>query len=330
MQVVITGGMGFIGRRIVNLLAKNEDDEIYILDNLKRHGLDEEAKNILSLPNVSIVEGDLTDANFLTNIDIKVDRLYHLAAFLGVGNVINNPIKTLRVNTISTLNIIDWYQKNRNEDARFLFSSSSEVYSGGFKAGADISIPTPEDVPLVIEDIQNPRYSYALSKMWGEAYLNYLSSEYNDSYISVRYHNVYGPGMGYQHVIPQIISRIQKNEDPFRIIGGEHTRSFCWVDDAALATIKVMESNHEKKGVIHIGDSGNEVSIQKLYNKIFKICNFNPENIKEEGADSGCVSRRCPDTSYLIDNIGYKISTSFESGLKKTVDWYLKNPEKEK
>ena len=83
-------------------------------------------------------------------------------------------------------------------------------------SGFDLPIPTPEQVPAVIEDLNNPRFSYALTKMWGEAYANYLASKNNILTMTVRYHNVYGPRMGYDHVIPQIVKRIKSKENPFK------------------------------------------------------------------------------------------------------------------
>jgi len=326
MITVVTGGGGFIGKVLVQQLLEQsrDEDEIYIIDTLHRHGK-EELNEILSDTRVKIIEANLAIPDSFDSFPKKVDRVYHLAAIVGVGNVETAPLKVLRVNTISTLNMLDWFIKYKTQNARFLFSSSSEVYSGALMAGFNIPVPTPEKVPVVISDIAHPRFSYALTKMWGEAYINYLALQ-KYFCLSVRYHNIYGPKMGYEHVIPQIISRIKSKENPFRIIAGDQTRSFCWVEDAAKATRLVMESDKAMPGtIVHIGNENGEISIDKLYKMIFNACNWYPKNVINSPASSGSVARRCPSTQKLKELTGYLPDTHLKEGLDKTINWYMGN-----
>jgi nucleoside-diphosphate-sugar epimerase len=246
-----------------------------------------------------------------------------LAALVGVNLVEADPVSVMRVNTLSTLNLFDWFVKNSAIGGRLLLSSSSEVYSGGVIAGLDLPIPTPETVPLVIHDLNKPRSSYALTKMWGEAYSNFIASKENVFIMSVRYHNVYGPRMGYSHVIPQIVSRVLSRENPFRIIAGGQTRAFCWIEDAVQATHLIMEAKNTEPGsVVNIGNEDEEIEIGKLYDLIFDLCNWTPERVVKVPSPEGSVSRRCPDTKSLQLLTGYKPNTPLEEGLKKTVLWY--------
>jgi len=230
-------------------------------------------------------------------------------------------------NTLSTMHTLDWFVENSTQGARFLFSSSSEVYGGAVIEGFDLPIPTAENVPAVIADLNNPRFSYAISQVWGEAYANYLAEKNNVFAISIRYHNVYGPRMGYDHVIPQIISRVMSRENPFRIIAAEQTRSFCWINDAVKATHLIMESDNIKPGmVVHIGNEDGEIEIGTLYDLIFDMCGWRPEKVVRVPAPAGSVARRCPNTGRLQLLTGYLPSTPLQEGLRETVFWYKENP----
>lgn len=327
MRTVITGGCGFIGLALTKRLLKYVDktDEIILVDTMQRHGKFSDLSN-LSKRHVKIIEADLVNPDCFHDIPGPVDRVYHLAAIVGVSPVEKDPVGVMLTNTLSTMNILDWYIRNKTLEARFLFSSSSEIYSGAAMSNFDLPVPTPENVPAVIKDLSNPRFSYALTKMWGEAYSNYLAEKDNIFTLIVRYHNVYGPRMGYDHVIPQVIIRVLSKKDPFKVIASQQTRSFCWLEDAVKATHLVMESANVTPGmVVHIGNEDGEVKIGDLYKMIFDACDWYPEKIINVSAPLGSVNRRCPCTERLLKLTGYTPDTSLKEGLEKTVSWYKEN-----
>lgn len=328
MRTVITGGGGFIGLALSRYLLNRAgaDDQIILVDYLGRHGKHVELEQVLSHPGVHLIQTDLTEAASLGQIPSPVDRVYHLAARIGVGPVMQAPAAVLKTNTLVTLNVFDWFVEHAAPGARLLYASTSEVYSGAALAGFDLPVPTPENVPAVVSDMDNPRFSYALAKMWGEAYATYLSPDGHPLFATVRYHNVYGPRMGYDHVIPQIVQRVKAKEDPFRIIGADDTRSFCWIDDAVEATCRTMESPELTPGiVVHIGNQDGEVRIGALYDMIFEICEWTPPRRFDAPSPPGSALRRCPDISRLRTLTGYEPSTPLAEGLKKTIVWYAKN-----
>ena len=327
MRTVITGGCGFIGTALASRLLEgmHKSDEIILVDTMQRHGTPTDL-DILSDPRLKIIEADLSDPDSFCAIPGKVDRIYHLAAIVGVNHVEADPVRVMQSNTLSTMYTLDWFIKNGTREARFLFSSSSEVYAGAAIAGFNLPLPTPENVPAVITDLGNPRFSYALTQMWGEAYANYLAEKYNVFTLSVRYHNIYGARMGYDHVIPQIISRVMARENPFKIIAAEQTRSFCWIDDAAKATHLLMESDKAEPGIlVHVGNENGEIKIGKLYDLIFDDCSWWPEKVIRVPAPVGSVARRCPNTERLRLLTGYSPSTPLQEGLRETVSWYKEN-----
>ena len=329
MHSVITGGGGFIGLALAKHLVNQAkpSDKITLIDSLERHGKHPELDRILAFPFVDLIQADLTNPESLDQIPNPADRVYHFAAYVGVGPVTKAPAKVLRSNTLSTLNVFEWFSNNSNSGARLLFASTSEVYSGAGLSGFKLTIPTSECAPVVISDLDNPRFGYAIAKVWGEAFAKYLGVENNNNiFICVRYHNVYGPQMGNDHVIPQIIERVISREDPFKIIGADQTRSFCWIEDAVDATHRIMESPHITSGlVVHIGNQKGEVRIGHLYDMVFKLCGWKPLNLVNVPAPSGSVSRRCPDVTRLRSLTGYEPSSPLKQGLKATVKWYLEH-----
>jgi len=318
-KVLITGGAGFIGLHLANNLA-NDNYEVTILDNFARGSFDEEFKKLVEKPNVKFIQGDIIKTETFDKLDLDYDYVYHLAAINGTENFYNIPDKVLKVGIIGTINVLDWFVKQKK--GKILFSSSSEAYSGTLNLlGDKFPIPTHENVPLVVEDPSNVRWSYGASKMLSEVAIYSWAKAYSmKNFVIIRYHNIYGPRMGNEHVIPQFIERIVKNENPFKIYGGQETRTFCYIDDGVKATRMVMESSETNGKTIHIGRSDNEIKILDLSKKLFEIVNVNPE-IKIHESPKGSVMRRCPDTTKL-QQLGFVPEVSLEEGLRKTFDWY--------
>ncbi|MBN2563461.1 MAG: NAD-dependent epimerase/dehydratase family protein [Phycisphaerae bacterium] len=326
-RTVITGGAGFIGLNLCRRLLADArpGDEIVLVDNMERHGRDANLAELAAQPSVRVLDADLEDHDSLRRMPLPVDRVYHLAAVVGVGRVEADPERVLRTNTICTLNVLNWFAEHAGRDARVLFTSTSEVYAGGLMTDHPIPVPTAEDVPVVISDISNPRFSYAISKLWGEAYVRYVARATGRCLVSVRYHNVYGPRMGYEHVIPQIIVRIRAREKPFRVVGGDQTRAFCYVTDAVEATVRLMEApGCPLGGVVHIGNSREEKRIAELYKELFALCGWKPETVEHVPAPKGSVGRRCPDTRLMETLTGFVPVVPLAEGLRKTTDWYMK------
>jgi len=190
-------------------------------------------------------------------------------------------------------------------------------------------VPTSEEVPLCVEDVFNPRWSYGGSKITGELlFINY-AKHYGFDYSIIRYHNIYGPRMGYEHVIPEFCTRLLNEEAPFKIFGGENTRAFCYIKDAVDATIKVMKSKETNSKVIHIGNSKEEISIRELAEKLMSVADKKTEiKILEEA--KGSVKRRCPNTNKLSELTGFEAKVMLEEGLKETWNWYKKDFEVKK
>ncbi|KKL07152.1 hypothetical protein LCGC14_2588880, partial [marine sediment metagenome] len=279
---------------------------------------DEKFLELIEKPNVSFSKLDLSVLKCYSKIDSDYDQIYHLAAIVGVRKVTQNPVLTIRVNTLSTIYLLDFIKKMKNKP-KLLFASSCENYAGSIKYSG-IKIPTPEDIPLCVEDIYNPRWTYASSKILGEIACIQYSKQYNFNTTIVRYHNVYGPRMGTQHVIPEFIIRLKENPYNFEMFGGYQYRSFCYVEDAAKITTNLMNNPMANNLVVNIG-SEHSILISCLAKKLFHLMNIAPDVI-EKGAPKGSIEKRQPNLE-LIKRLGEYVSkTTFDEGLKKTYEWY--------
>lgn len=318
-KVLITGGAGFIGLHLAKSLA-NQGHEVTILDNFARGEEDLDFKSVIEKPNVKFIKGDITLKETFDKLDNDYDYIYHLAMINGTENFYKIPDKVLKVGIIGTINILDWFVKQKN--GKLLFSSSSETYAGALKLlGDKFPIPTPEEVPLIVDNPSNVRWSYGASKILSEVAMHSWAKAYGMKNFSIiRYHNIYGPRMGFEHVVPQFIERLAKKENPFKIIGWEDTRSFCYIDDAVIATQLVMESEKTNGETIHIGRDDGEIAILDMAKTLFKVTNVNPK-LDLINSPEGSVKRRCPDITKL-KKLGFVPIISLEEGLKKSYEWY--------
>ena len=319
-KALVTGGLGFIGFHLAKHLAE-KGDKVTICDNQFRGKLDDEARAFLKKTGSEYISMDMAEAEQFKKLGKDYDRIYHLAAINGTKYFYEIPETVLRVNILSVINLLDWVKNTKCKD--LLFSSSSEAYSGTIqKFGWEI--PTKEDVPLCIDDVNNPRYSYGGSKIAGELlFLNY-GKKYSLNVRIVRFHNIYGERMGYEHVIPEFCRRILDKTDPFPVFGGKETRSFIYVGDGVRASRLIMESEKTKGEIINIGSEKNELSIEELAKKLFTIAKVAPKiDVKE--APKGSVARRCPSIKKLIRLTGYSEQVSLDEGLKRTYEWYKKD-----
>lgn len=316
MKTLITGAAGFIGFHLAKHLSE-QGKELLLLDNLHRGNIDNEFNHLIEKDNVNFMNMDLTDYNSFSSINDEVSEIYHLAAINGTKNFYSIPDQVLKVNILSTLNILDWVKDK--PQIKVLFSSTSEVYAGSIKYGLS-TVPTNESTPLCIDDISNVRWSYGASKMLSENAFFCYNKLYNVNFSIIRYHNIYGPRMGFDHVVPEIINRIYLGESPLKIYGGDQTRAFCFVDDAIRATQLVMEKEETNGKIVHIGNSDEEIKIMDLARTIIKLSGFNVNIIKSD-PPLGSINKRCPDIS-LLKSFGFHPKTNLQEGLNIFLNWY--------
>jgi nucleoside-diphosphate-sugar epimerase len=316
-RVLITGGSGFVGFHLATALAFRGESEITLADDLSRGPRDNQIEELLQSSRVRLLELDLADPASFAKLGGGYDEVYHLAAVIGVRNVLERPWDVVRINALATLYLLEWFRAGGAK--KFLFSSTSEAYAWT-RLFHDIPVPTPEDVPLAITDVRLPRSSYAGSKIFGELAVSHACAGL--PHVIVRYHNVYGPRMGWQHVVPEIMMRLEQGENPLRVFSPTHTRAFCYVDDAVRATIACMESPEADGGTFNIGNDLEELPVRELVKKIMQAVGRVVPTVEVEAAHDP-ITRRCPDVSLLRRKLGYEPRDFLDVGLQKTAEWYL-------
>ncbi len=312
--ILVTGGLGFIGSNICKLLLKKGYFVISI-DNNSR--LNRKNKKLIS-KRIQYIKADITKKNSLNKIKKKVDSIFHLAFVNGTKYFYEYPEIVIKVGIEGIINIIDFARKKKVKN--FYLASSSEVYQ------TPDNIPTNEKETMKVPDPYNPRYSYGGTKILSEIIAINYGKSFLKKLIIFRPHNVYGPNMGNEHVIPEIIRKIKlskrKSKNYINIQGdGKETRAFNYIDDF-IEGINTLINKSKGFNTYNIGDN-KEISINKLISKIMKLMDINLK-IKTGKLKKGSTLRRKPDIK-KINKLGYKPKVKLDEGLKKTISWYLSN-----
>ena len=315
MSVLLLGGAGFIGTHLARRLVA-DGQRVTIVDDFSRGRDDADLAALKAHPFVDVLSGDLTSPGTWAALPSGWDQIYLLAAVVGVRNVESDPSRVLRVNTLAALHLLDWVAPGE----RVFFASTSEVYAGGVDAGI-VEVPTAEPAPVMIADVRSPRFAYAISKLLGEAAFVHGARAKDISAVVGRFHNVYGPRMGADHVIPEMSLRALRGEDPFRVWGADQRRAFCYVDDAVEAMLRLMDTPAAAGEIVHIGDDSAETNIGDLAKLVLRVAGTSPE-LAAMPAPAGSVARRCPVLARLRSLTGYEPAVSLEDGVQRTFDWY--------
>ena len=305
-KILVTGGAGFIGQNLVSKLSESHD--VVIFDNGFRGSFTKSDNK-----KIKFIDGDITKISDWEQIPPEIDSVFHLGAINGTKFFYEIPEKVLDVNIKGMQNLLEFSRKRDIDD--ILFTSSSEVY------GYPKIFPTPETEELSIPDVYNPRFSYSSSKIIGEVLCINFAQKYNLKHTIVRYHNIYGPNMGHEHVMPQFIRKLIKNEE-FSVEGdGTETRSFCFIDDAIDATLLANNDDSFKNRIFNIGNDV-ETSISDLLELLSKISGKDIEP-KFKPKDHAGTKRRVPEIS-KARYVGYTPKITLKDGLRITYDWYSK------
>lgn len=311
-KFLITGGAGFIGYSLSKYLIDKKHD-VTIFDNFSR-----QSRKNKDLNKIKFVRGDVRNQKLLINKSKKIDTIIHAAYINGTKFFYSKPDLILDVAIKGMINVLEACKKNKIKE--LILISSSEVYQFPPK------IPTPEDVPLVVPDVSNARFSYGGGKLISELLLMHNKIKTLKKFFIIRPHNVYGKNMGKEHVIPELLIKLKKiikknKKTKIKIQGnGLETRAFIYIDDFVNA-FDILIKKAKNKNIYHIG-STQEISIINLIKKISNILKLNIKFTKSK-RKLGSVQRRCPDISKL-KKLGFKNYKFNYSGLQKTVDWYLK------
>lgn len=312
---LVTGGAGFIGSALVRRLIQT-NDRVRVLDDGSRG-----SPRRLDDLDIEFIAADIRDPAAVREAVSGIDRIFHLAAVNGTENFYAMPEVVLEVALKGMLNILD---ASVAHGVRELYvASSSEVYQTPPRWPAD------ESAPLSIPDPLNARYSYAGGKIASELLAINYGRKHFEKVVIFRPHNVYGPDMGREHVIPQLSSRIsamartQRGTLAVSIQGtGTETRSFVHVEDL-IDGLLLLRDRGEHLGIYHVG-TDEEITIGELARQIGHCLDREVQLVPGPRL-AGSVERRVPDISRMR-GIGYAPKVPLRVGLPPTVRWYDGHP----
>lgn len=322
MRYLVTGGAGFIGSHLVEKLLADGYD-VTVMDDLST-GRYENISHCASDGAFEFTLGSILDGELVDRLVSKCDQVYHLAAAVGVKYILENPVDTIRTNTIGTENVL---HSCSHHSKKVMIASSSEVYGKAMriKSGND---GLDEESETVYGSTSIKRWSYATSKALDEFIALAYFHERNLPIVIVRLFNTVGPRQlsNYGMVIP-IFVRKALSGDPLPVFGdGSQRRSFTYIGDVVEAIVKLMDCDQAEGQVVNIGND-NEISINELAQLIINQAGSKSKVIHipyDEAYGTGFedMLRRKPDISKLKSLIGFEPTLQVPEIVEKVIDYY--------
>ena len=314
-RVLVTGAGGFVGRHLVPRLLDGAHEVVATdLD----PGPPGRYADRVDGDRLSYVQGDLTDRSFREALLAEpFDRVFHLAAVVGVNAYVEDPLRVTEVNVVATERLLrrveDW-------DVRFVFTSTSEVY------GRNRDVPWTEESDRVLGPPTVDRWSYSASKAACEHMLHGLSKADGPFEATVvRPFNIYGPGQRPDFVLPAFVDRVVSGDPPTVFDGGGQTRCFTYVEDFVEGLLRASTHPDAAGEAFNLG-STRETRIRDLADLVVEAAgaDVEPEFVdgKEVYGDSyEDLERRVPDASKARDVLGWEATTPLEAGVKRVLSW---------
>ena len=308
MNIVLTGGSGFIGSHLSQELLKNGENKLIIVDNLLTGNLDN-IQDLLDHENATFIQHDVQDH---IEIDEKVDYVFHLASAASPVAYTENPVNTLKAGSLGTINTLGLARKH---GAEYFLASTSEVY------GNPLVTPQNEEYWGNVNP-NGERSMYDEAKRFAEAATATYARSYDIKTKIIRIFNTYGPNMQLNdgRVVTNLIVQALNDQDLTIYGDGSQTRSFSYVSDTVAGIIAMMESNHYE--VFNIGNPY-EMTVKELAETILKLTNSKSEIIYKPLPNDDPQQRR-PDISKAKDKLNWEPKVGLETGLNTTIEWIKK------
>ena len=316
MKFLVTGGAGFVGSHLIPLLLKN-NHKVICLDNLTT-GTQDNVNALISNPNYHFIEEDVRNIDILEEQIKKCDKVFHMAAAVGVEYILKNPLTTINVNVKGTHNILELCSKHNK---RVMVFSTSEVY------GKNSKLPFSEEDDRIMGSTQKLRWAYASTKALDEFLAIAYNREKDLDVTIVRLFNTVGVGQvsDYGMVIPRFIKQATLNEDITVYGDGSQTRCFCNVKDVVRALYDLMLNNNSKGEVYNIGTE-ERTTIKELAKKIVKLTNSDSQInyipfSEALGRDFEDMMHRVPDISKINKLINFNPTFKLKDTLQEIIEY---------
>jgi UDP-glucose 4-epimerase len=308
-KIFITGGAGFIANTLIkNLLERNE---IVAYDNFHRDTLTGSGYDTHA--NLTIVKGDVLDADALTAAMRGADIVVHAAAIAGIDTVIKDPVKTMRVNMIGTANTLEAARINEVKDRVVDFSTSEVFGSMAFRAS--------EEQETVAGSAGEARWVYAVSKLAGEHLAHSYFRQFGLPVVTIRPFNVYGPGQTGEGAISVMINKALRNETIFINGDGNQIRAWCYVDDFVECLMQCVENPAAIGQSFNIGNARAVITILGLAQTICRVLDSRSK-IEFRPPLSADIAIRIPSVQKTEEVLGFKAKIDLEEGILKTAEYF--------
>lgn len=309
MNILITGGAGFVGSHLCDRYSNN-GDKVICLDNFMNGSL-MNIRHLLGRSNFKLVNGDIRNFEMLEKIVSDVDAIFHLAAQIHVDRSVIEPRLTYDINVTGTLNVLE--AARMYDVDKVIHASTSEVY------GSSLYAPMDERHPL------NAPHPYGASKIAADRLCYAFIRTYGMNIYIVRPFNLYGPRQkdsGYGGAISIFTKRVLNNMPPIIFGDGEQTRDYTYISDIVEAYDLILHHKGRIDSPINFG-TGNEVRIIDLAKLIIKLCGkereIRPVHVEPR---PGEVHRLIADISNAKNLLGWTPKYAIQEGLSKYLDWY--------
>lgn len=308
-RIFITGGAGFIGSTLAGRLI--EKNQVIVFDNLARNSLKD--KSFAAHPNLTLIQGDILDAEKVTRAMAGANVVVHCAAIAGIDTVIKSPTATMRVNMMGSANVLDAASR-LNDCQRVVCFSTSEVFgTAAFRSN--------ETDRTIMGPVGEARWTYAVSKLAEEHLaIAYFQEKWLPTTV-VRPFNVYGPGQVGEGALRTFILRAIKNQ-PIEIHGdGTQIRAWCYVDDMVDGVMLAMTHPKAVGETFNIGNQRAVLTIYGLANAVVRVLG-SKSPITFARKDYVDVELRVPSVTKSRDLLGFEAKVDLDEGIRKTADFY--------
>jgi UDP-glucose 4-epimerase len=309
-RILITGGAGFIGTTLARRLVGA--NEVLALDNLHRDALS--GTELAEHPSFSFRQGDVLDADVVTELARGATHIVHCAAIAGVDTVLESPVRTMRVNLIGTYNVLEAALATRETVERVIDFSTSEVF-GTYAFKVDETHVTTQG------SVGEARWTYAVSKLAGEHMGRAYYDEYAIPMVSVRPFNVFGPGQIGGGAIRAFIEAALDGRDLVIHGDGSQIRAWCYVDDMVEGALLCLEHPGAVGESFNIGNARSAVTIFDLASRIKRLTGC-PGEIRFQPLHYTDVELRIPNVDKARQVLGFDAKVELDDGLARTIAWY--------
>ncbi|MDA7950690.1 MAG: GDP-mannose 4,6-dehydratase [Pirellulaceae bacterium] len=308
-KILITGGAGFIGSHLVEKLTR--DNEVTVFDNNLENANRYLSSNVQK--GVNWIQGDVCHYESFADVVKGQEVIYHLASVLGVQKVVNESRKTLETTLLGTRNLFEAIVSTGTQPERVVNISTSEVFgnASGNSDDKDASIGTEND----------PRLSYASSKLMGEHIAWAYHREYQIPVVNVRPFNIYGPRRVGEHAIGFFAIKAILNNDITVFGDGSQLRSWCYIDDFCQGMLAVGKESKAIGEDYNIGNSSTATTIYNLAQQMVRVGESSSSIITTDHPFSD-IGVRAIGAQKAKNHLGYSPMVDLEEGLQKTFAWY--------